>query len=189
MKSNESKSETSIIPIESVTQRIFLIRGQKVMLDVDLAELFEITTKALNQAIKRNTSRFPEDFMFKLTMTETEILNRSQFVTGSQKHRDPRFPPYAFTEHGVAMLASVLKSSRAIQMNILVVRAFIRIREILASNKELAGKIEDLEREQRLQNRHINAIYSMVNKLIEKPVEKPAEKTEEIRKPIGFSRN
>jgi hypothetical protein len=112
------------------------------MLDSDLAKLYEVSTKAFNQAVKRNRNRFPEDFMFRLA---SEELNRSQFVTGSQKHRDPRYPPYAFTEHGVAMLSSVLGSDRAIQMNILIIRAFLKLRELLATHKDLARKMEHLE--------------------------------------------
>ncbi|MGA3042333.1 MAG: ORF6N domain-containing protein [Bryobacteraceae bacterium] len=121
-----------------IERRIYLIRGQKVMLDSDLAELYEVPTKRLNEAVKRNADRFPEDFMFQLAGEEAEQMNRSQIATGSQKHRDPRFPPYAFTELGVAMLSSVLNSHRAVQMNILIMRAFVRLREVLAANTELA---------------------------------------------------
>lgn len=179
LKKNLEK-ENSIIPIEVVTQRIFFIRGVKVMLDSDLAELYEISTKVLNQAVKRNLGRFPSGFMFRINTEEMKSLNRSQFVTGSQKHREDKYLPYAFTEHGVAMLSSVLRSPRAVQMNILIVRAFIKIREILASNKDLAGKIEELQREQKLQNKHINSIYSILEKLITEPVKS--------NNPIGFKR-
>ncbi len=179
LKKDSEKSEL-IIPIEVVTQRIFFIRGQKVMLDADLAELYEIPVKVLLQAVKRNSKRFPADFMFQLNKSELESL-RSQFVTSKIEGRGGRrYLPYAFTEHGVAMLSSVLRSPRAVQMNILIVRAFIRIREILASNKDLAGKIEELQREQKQQNKHINSIYSILEKLITEPV-KPSS-------PIGFSR-
>src|SRR5262245_12842535 len=98
------------------------------MLDADLAELYQVRTKALNQAVRRNANRFPEDFMFQLTGEETGALNRSQFVTGSQKHRDPRNRSYAFTELGVAMLSSVLNSDCAVQMNILIMRVFVKVR-------------------------------------------------------------
>lgn len=168
------------VPIEVISQRIFMIRGQKVMLDMDLAELYCVTTKVLNQSVKRNFNRFPSDFMFQLSIEELKILNRSQFVTGSQKHRNIKYLPYVFSEQGVAMLSSVLKSDRAIQMNILIIRAFIKIREILASNKELSYKIEELEREQKVQNKHINAIYSILGKFLEEPA-KP-------KGPIGFTR-
>ena len=118
------------VPLELIERRIYLIRGQKVMLDADLAELYRVPTKAFNQAVKRNPDRFPEDFMFRLSSDE---LNQSQFVTGSQKHRDPRNLPYAFTELGVAMLSSVLSSKRAVQMNILIMRAFVKLREVRLS--------------------------------------------------------
>ena len=119
------------VPEELIERRIYLIRGQKVMLDSDLAGLYQVQTKKLNQAVKRNLDRFPGDFMFRLTAEETTALNRSQSVTGSQKHRDPRLLPYAFTEHGVAMLSSVLNSRRAVQMNIFIIRVFMKLREVL----------------------------------------------------------
>lgn len=117
------------LPDETIERRILLVRGQKVLLDADLAGLYGVTTKALNQAVKRNLSRFPGDFMFRLTREETVELNRSQIVTGSQKHRDPRYPPFAFTEQGVAMLSSALRSERAVQVNIIIMRTFVRMRE------------------------------------------------------------
>lgn len=135
-------------------------------MDADLAELYEIPVKVLLQAVKRNSERFPDDFMFQLSKEEFENL-RSQFVTSSWGGR--RYLPFAFTEHGVAMLSSVLRSPRAVQMNILIVRAFIKIREILASNKDLAYQIEELHREQKIQNKHINSIYSLINSFIEQP--------------------
>ena len=109
---------SSLIPVETIEKAIYLIRGEKVMLDRDLAELYQVTTAALNQALSRNRERFPRDFMFQLTRSEVSQLNRSQIVIGSQKHRDPRFRPYAFTEQGIAMLSSVLRSKRAISVNI-----------------------------------------------------------------------
>jgi hypothetical protein len=134
------------VPLELIERRIYVIRGQKVMLDADLAELYQVPTKAFNQAVKRNMNRFPGDFMFRLTAGE---LNRSQFVTGTQKHRDPRYLPYAFTEHGVAMLSSVLNSDRAVQMNIIIIRTFIKLRELLATHKDLARQIEKLSATQK----------------------------------------
>lgn len=181
----------NIIPIESISSRIYLIRGMKVMLDSDLAELYGVPTKRLNEQVRRNASRFPSDFMFRLSTEELKHFNRSQFATGSskasnlsqfaigsQKHRDPKLLPYAFTEHGVAMLSSVLRSPQAVEMNIFIIRAFIRLREILSSNKELADKVREIEREQRLQNRHINSIYDMLSKLMKEPVK--------AKEPIGF---
>jgi hypothetical protein len=119
------------------------------MLDADLAELSHVSTKALNQAVKRNLERFPEDFMFQLTSEEAESVNRSQIVTGTQKHRDPRLLPFAFTEHGVAMLSSVLHGDRAAQVNIFIIRVFMKLREVLATHKDLARKIERLEATQK----------------------------------------
>ena len=115
--------DSIVIPVERIENAIYLIRGEKVMLDRDLAELYEVTTAALNQAVRRNRERFPEDFMFQLTRSEVARVNRSQIVIGSQKHRDPQFRPYAFTEQGVAMLSSVLRSKRAVSVNIEIVRA------------------------------------------------------------------
>jgi hypothetical protein len=137
------------VPVELIERRIYLIRGQRVMLDNDLAELYQVPTKALNQAVRRNLDRFPEDFMFRLSGEEVEALNRSQIVTSSQKHRDPRFPPHAFTEHGVAMLSSVLRSKGAVQMNIVIIRAFVKLRQILASQTALARRIEKVEATQK----------------------------------------
>ena len=158
MSIKSSKANTSIVPLETVSQKIFLIRGMKVMLDSELAELYEVDTKNLNVSVRRNSLRFPEDFMFQLTKEEYESL-RLQIAASKIQRGGRRYFPYVFTEQGVAMLSSILKSERAVQMNILIIRAFIKIREILSSNKELAYKIEELEREQKLQNRHINSIY------------------------------
>jgi phage regulator Rha-like protein len=159
-------------------QHIFLIRGRKVMLDVDLAELYQVPTKVFNQAVKRNPDRFPEDFMFQRAKEESEDL-RSQFVTSNAVgHGGRRYLPYAFTEHGVAMLSSVLNSQRAVQMNILIIRAFIKIREALATHNDLARKMEDLERQQKEHGRQLATVYSIVNKLIDIPA-KP-------QNPIGF---
>ena len=134
-----------MIPATRIERSILLVRGQKVLLDMDLAELYDVTTKALNQAVKRNQSRFPKDFMFRLSAKETAMLNRSQTVTASQKHRDPRYPPYAFTEQGVAMLSSVLRSERAVQVNIEIMRAFVRLRQIIAMNADVARRLDELE--------------------------------------------
>jgi hypothetical protein len=125
-------SNTSLISIEKIEEAIYLIRVEKVMLDRDLAELYQVQTKALNQAVRRNSDRFPADFMFQLSEKAIAELNRSQFVTGSEKHRNPRFRPYAFTEQGVAMLSSVLRSKRAIIVNVEIMRAFVKLRQMLA---------------------------------------------------------
>jgi hypothetical protein len=135
-----------IIPAERIEKSIFLIRSQKVMLDANLAELYEVPTKVFNQAVKRNKARFPADFMFQLTNEEFAAL-RSQIValeTGRGRHR--KYLPYAFTEQGVAMLSSVLRSKRAVAVNIEIMRAFVRLREMLTTHKDLANKLETLER-------------------------------------------
>ena len=134
---------TPIVP-EIIENKIFLIRGQKVMIDRDLAQLYEVTTKALNQAVKRNRSRFPGEFMFRLTMKEKNELVTNCDRFANLKHSTSL--PYAFTEHGVAMLSSVLNSDRAIQANIAIIKIFIRLREILGSHKALAEKIKLLEK-------------------------------------------
>jgi hypothetical protein len=123
---------TSLVSQDEIEGAILLLRGEKVVLDADLAKLYGVTTKALNQAVRRNRDRFPADFMFQLSLKEAAALNRSQIVTGSQKHRDPRYRPFAFTEQGIAMLSSVLRSQRAVQVNIEIMRAFVRLRRILA---------------------------------------------------------
>ncbi|HYL38111.1 MAG TPA: ORF6N domain-containing protein [Bryobacteraceae bacterium] len=133
------------VPAELIERRIYVIRGQKVMLDADSAGLYQVPTKAVNQAVKRNLDRFPVDFMFRLNKDETAAVNRSQFVTGSQRHRNPRLLPYAFTEHGVAMLSSVLNSRRAVQLNIFIIRVFMKLREVLATHKDLAHKIDQFQ--------------------------------------------
>jgi hypothetical protein len=114
----------SIAP-EQIASAILVLRGQRVLLDAELAALYGVTTKRLNEQVKRNASRFPSDFIFRLTPVETVALNRSQNATGSQKHRDPRFAPYAFTEHGAIMVATILSSPRAVEMSVYVVRAFL----------------------------------------------------------------
>jgi hypothetical protein len=139
------KLAESIAIVRPVESLIRVIRGQKVILDTDLAALYQVETRALNQAVRRNKDRFPQDFMFQVSVEEAESL-RSQIVISNEGRGGRRYLPYAFTEHGVVMLSSVLKSQRAVQMNILVARAFVRLREIIASNKELATRIEKLER-------------------------------------------
>jgi len=168
------------IPVEVISNRILIIRNIKVILDFDLAKLYQVTTKRLNEQVKRNLKRFPVDFMFRLTKDENDSLNRSQFATGSGKHRNLSYPPYAFTEHGVAMLSAILNSERAIEMSISIVRAFILIRELLITNKDLSVKIEKLEREQNRQEEHVTAIRTILKQLIDKPQPK--------NNPIGYSR-
>ncbi len=152
----------AVIPLERIASCIYLLRGEKVMLDYDLAELYGVPTKALNQAVTRNIQRFPDGFMFRLSSDETKAMNQSQIVTGSQKHRDPRFPPRAFTQEGVSMLSSVLHGERAAEINIAIMRTFVRIREMLATNHELARKVEKHDKE-------IVVLYDSLQKLLAPP--------------------
>jgi hypothetical protein len=163
----------SLIPVERIEQAILLIRSQKVMLDADLAALYEVQTKQLVRAVKRNVSRFPIDFMFQLTEDEFENL-RCQIGTSSQ-WGGRRYPPYAFTEQGVAMLSSVLRSERAVQVNIEIMRAFVRLRRILASHADLARKLESLERKYDTQ---FKVVFDAIRQLMIPPAPK--------RRPIGF---
>ncbi len=165
----EKEQALSVAATELVEQKIFVVRGQRVMFDFDLAEIYGVTTKQLNQQVKRNRQRFPEDFMFQLTAAEVEHLNRSQIVTGSQKHRDPRFRPYAFTEHGAVMLASILNSPLAIEASIRVVRAFVRLRTILAGNQELAQKLEALEQKYEKHAEHFKTVFTALRQLLAMP--------------------
>jgi hypothetical protein len=135
----------ALVPVEHIARAILVFRGHKVLLDAELAALYGVSTKRLNEQVKRNAERFPEDFLFRLSAVEVEALNRSQIATGSQKHRDPRFPPYAFTEHGAIMAATILNSPRAVEMSIYVVRAFVKLRDLLSSNRELARRFAQLE--------------------------------------------
>jgi phage regulator Rha-like protein len=170
------------VPVELIERRIYFVRGQKVMLDSDLAELYQVTTGNLNPAVRRNASRFPEDFMFQVAREEFDNL-RLQFATSSPGYGGRRYLPYAFTEHGVAMLSSALNSERAVQMNILIVRAFVKLRELLASNKELARKIEQIEATQqqqaRNQQQHASILVSVVQDV-------QRLKTPPITRAIGF---
>jgi len=174
---------TDVVSVEQITQSILVFRGHKVLLDSDLAELYGVPTKALNQAVKRNAERFPEDFMFRLSGPEAEALNRSQPVTGSQKHRDPRFPPNAFTEHGTMMAAMILNSPRAVEMSVYVVRAFVKLRELLSSNRELARRFAQLETrlDKKLteHDQQIATILSAIRQLMHPPAPK--------RRGIGFT--
>jgi hypothetical protein len=186
----------ALIPVEVIEQRILLIRGQRVMLDADLAGLYGTTTKRLNEQVKRNRNRFPEDFMFQLTAREWADLtsqiamskaesNRSQFATGSQRHRDPRFAPYAFTEHGALMAANILRSERAIEMSVFVVRAFIRMRQMLIEQRGLARKLAELEEELTarldVHETAINEILGQIKRLLSLPSE-----PEPPKRRIGF---
>jgi hypothetical protein len=168
-----------LAPVEEFGRTILVLRRQRIILDADLAALYGVPTKALNQAVKRNDERFPEDFMFRLTRPEVEALNRSHIVTGSQKHRDSRFPPYGFTEHGAIMAATILNSPRAVEMSLYVVRAFVRLRAFLASKTALARKLDELERKYRHHDEAITAILSAIRELTNEPAPK--------RRGVGFT--
>jgi hypothetical protein len=152
------------VPIELIERKIHFIRGEKVMVDVDLAELYMVPTKGFNQAVKRNLARFPADFMFQLSLEGTATM-RSQSVTASR--RNVRFQPYVFTEQGVAMLSSVLGSRRAVQVNIAIMRAFVKLREVITNHKDLAHKIAALERKYDEHDEEIQVIFKAIKKLLE----------------------
>jgi len=173
-----SKKEVSlIIPDEQVINKIYFIRGHKVMLDSDLAELYEVETRVLNQAVNRNEYRFPADFMFQLSEKEWENL-KSQIVTSSWGGR--RKLPYVFTEHGVLMLSSVLNSRRAIDVNILIMRVFTRIRQMLTENTELRLAIEKLEKNTNNNTKNIELVFQYLDELLEK------KDNPQPRKQIGY---
>jgi hypothetical protein len=159
-KEAPKRKTASLIPVERFASRIYWLRRRQVMFDFDLAELYGVSTKSLNQAVTRNLARFPDDFMFRLTAEEIALLNRSQFVTGSQRHRGPKFPPRAFTQEGVAMLSGVLRSRRAIQVNLGIMRAFVRLRDLLATNADLARKVEQHDRQIATLFDHVRAMLA-----------------------------
>jgi hypothetical protein len=168
-------SEYSIVPAERIQNCIYLVRSQKVMLSTDLAELYGVQPKVLVQAVKRNAERFPSDFMFQLTRQEVATL-RSQIVTlDVGRGRYPKYLPYAFTEQGVAMLSSVLHSPRAVKVNIEIMRAFVQLRQLLATHADLARKLEELEQKYDAQ---FKVVFEAIRQLMT-PVETP-------RKQIGF---
>ncbi|MBN1379481.1 MAG: ORF6N domain-containing protein [Gammaproteobacteria bacterium] len=168
--------EKEIISRDLISQAILMIRGCKVMLDVDLAHLYGVETKVLVQAVKRNLKRFPDDFMFQLNKEEYANL-RSQFVTSSGEWGGRRYPPYAFSEQGVAMLSSVLRSERAIKVNIEIMRTFVKIRQMLSDNKELAQKLARLEQKY---DKQFKAVFDAIRELMDP---KPCTKN---KRPIGF---
>lgn len=180
----KSRRTSAIVPVERVTQSILVFRGHKVLVDQDLAAPYGVTTGALVQAVKRNIRRFPADFMFQLTPTEWAML-RSRIVIPTSSHGGRRFAPYVFTEQGIAMLSSVLGSERAIAINIEIMRAFVKLRELLASNKELArqfGELEArLEKKLSAHDEAIAAILSAIRQLMNPPQPK--------RRGIGFTAN
>ena len=167
--------DSSIVPMERIERAILLIRGQKVMLDRDLAELYGVEPRVLNQAVKRHATRFPGDFMFQLTRQEVANL-KSQSVTSSSGWGGRRTLPYAFTEQGVAMLSSVLNSDQAIKVNIAIMRAFVQLREMLASHADLARKLEELEAHY---DEQFKIVFDAIRQLMTPPEPPP-------RRKIGF---
>ena len=165
------------IPIEIIEKKIYLIRNQRVMLDSDIANLYGVTTKRLNEQVRRNIERFPEDFMFQLTDEEYKIL-RPQIATSNIIHGGRRYIPYAFTEHGAIMAATILNSLKAVQMSIFVVRAFVKLREIVSGNKELVRKLKELENKYEKHDKDIKAIIDAIRQLMSPP--------EKIKRKIGF---
>ncbi|MBI5729505.1 MAG: ORF6N domain-containing protein [Ignavibacteriales bacterium] len=168
-------SKSNYLSLETIETKIFIIRGQKVMLDKDLATLYDVETFNLNKAVKRNSGRFPNDFMFRLTKEE---FNNLIFQFGISSWGGTRKLPYAFTEQGVAMLSSVLRSERAVQVNIQIMRAFVKLREIISTHKELAQKLKELELKIESHDENITAIFDAINQLLA-PEDKPNRK-------IGF---
>jgi hypothetical protein len=162
-----------------IEKKIFLIRGKQVMLDKDLAELYGVKTKALNQAVKRNLERFPHDFMFRLT--SKDAFSRSQFVTLKKQGKNIKYLPYAFTEQGVSMLSSVLKSKRAILVNIQIMRAFTRFKHLILNHKEIVEKLNTLEGKVENHDTEIQSIFRAIRDLI--------AKNETQKRKVGFCIN
>ena len=199
-KKNLTASSLSV-SVQLIERRIYLIRGQKVMLDFDLAELYGVTTSRLNEQVTRNRKRFPEDFMFRLTRAEAEVLRsqfaisntetphlrgkneilRSQIVTSSSERGGRRYLPRAFTEQGVAMLSTVLNSEQAIEVNIAITRAFVRLRQMLETNEELNRKFVAVIRKLSTHDKYFRVVFDELKKLTEKPASP--------KRQIGFKKN
>jgi hypothetical protein len=176
-----------------VESKIQKVRGQRVIIDVDLAELYGVPTKRLNEQVKRNPERFPQDFMFQLTPAEVtylksqnatsssdpQTMNRSQIATGSQKHRDPRYLPFAFTEHGAIMAANVLNSPQAVEMSVFVVRAFVKMREYLGLTQAMEKRLAEIEKKLLLHDASLRDLYERIRPLLLPPPDPPKRR-------IGF---
>jgi phage regulator Rha-like protein len=175
---SKKRSETRSLPIEQIAKRILLVRGQKVILDADLAELYGTETKRLNEQVKRNIRRFPEDFCFQLSREEYSDL-RSQFAT-SRRHGGRRYMPYVFTEHGALMAATVLNTPLAVEVSVYVVRAFVELREVLAANQQLAAKLVELEHKVGTHDAAITELIEALRQLMTPPVSKN-------KRTIGFA--
>ena len=187
------------VVLRGIQRLIVKVRGKKVILDHDLALLYGVQTKVLNQAIKRNAARFPDDFVFRLTRKENTFLrsqivipdenNRSRSVTGYQKHRDPRYLPYVFTEHGALMAANILRSTKAIEMSVFIVRAFVKMREALVSQYEMARRLDQIEKILLLHDTQLKELFEKIRPLLLPPPESPKKKigfgVKESRKKYG----
>lgn len=181
-----SKEKISIVPDEVLINKIYLIRGKKVMLDVDLAELYAVETRLLKQAVRRNTDRFPDDFMFELTKEEqTAVKEQNEAL---QQGSRAKYAPFAFSEHGVLMLSSVLNSERAIKVNIQIIRIFTRLREMLLNNQDILLKLEQLDKkiinlgfDVKMHDGEIETIFELIKEIMEEK-----KKPQTPRKPIGF---
>ncbi len=165
-KSQALVRKVSPVLTRSIERRVYIVRGQKVMLDADLAQLYNVPTSRLNEQVKRNRKRFPHDFMFQLKRNEADFLI-SQNAISSSGHGGRRTPVYAFTEQGVAMLSSVLNSDRAVQVNIAIMRAFVKLRQMIATHRELAEKIEELEKKFQQHDEQIEAVFDAIRQLLE----------------------
>ena len=174
----EKRKSKTTVPAKQIERSIHVVRGQRVMLDADLAGLYEVTTSALNQAVKRNAERFPEDFAFQLTQQEFTALI-SQIVTSKVGRGGRRKRPWVFTEHGVAMLSSVLRSPKAVQVNIEIMRAFVRLRRLMATPGELVEQLTRLAQTVELHDEQIAGIIEVLRQMMEKPPDKPTRR-------IGF---
>lgn len=173
--SKKSIESVALVPSEQIARCIRIIRAQKVMIDSDLAVLYQVETGALTRAVKRNLERFPNDFMFQLTEAEFDNLRSQTGISSDWGGR--RYLPYAFTEQGIAMLSSVLRSDRAVRVNIQIMRAFVQLRQMLASHAELSRKIAELEQKY---DRQFKVVFDAIQRLVTPPEEKP-------KRPIGFA--
>ncbi len=186
---SREQPDTPPVPMEAITERIHHVRGQRVMLDEDLASLYGVEVRALNQAVSRNPGRFPEDFTFRLTPEEWERL-RSQIVISKRGRGGRRYPPFAFTQEGVAMLSSVLQSERAVRVNVEIMRVFVRFRRFLAGQQELAAKLRELESRFEghftNQDRRIRLLFEAVRRLRDEMEKPPPPRPGGVKRRIGF---
>ena len=172
---SKRKSSRAIVHTGLIAKSIYFLRGGRVMLDSDLAALYRVTTKSLNRAVKRNIERFPADFMFQLTLKEAEVLRYQSGTSKTTSRGGRRYLPYAFTEHGIAMLSSVLNSDRAVQMNIAIMRAFLQLRAMLATHEDLKRKIRHMEKRY---DARFQAIFAALREMLDEP--------EPPKRQIGF---